>query len=197
MTQQRLLLGSSSPERFAILEQICTAPFEVSAPDVDESLRKGEAALAATLRLAKAKMAACLAAHTEEERAHAFIITADTLALCRQRILSKTHDESIALRNLTHLSGRRHTMITTVCVRSPTGIISHRTSASKITFKPLTACDIDLYMASGEWAGKAGGYGLTGMAERFILSFQGSISGARGLPAYETISLLQGLGFRL
>ena len=114
-----------------------------------------------------------------------------------RRILPKAEDEATARRCLQLLSGRRHRVLTAVAVIDPKGKLRERLSESLVTLKPLTAREIDTYVASGEWRGKAGGYALQSYAEAFCREFRGSHSGVVGLPLYETRNLLIASGLTL
>ena len=93
------------------------------------------------------------------------------------------------------MSGRAHKVYSSVCLISPSGSKRSRVSESKVRFKRLSREDINSYLASDEWRGKAGGYAIQGRAEAFVRMLNGSHSGVVGLPLYETISLLQGAGY--
>jgi septum formation protein len=97
---------------------------------------------------------------------------------------------------LTLLSGRGHRVYTGLCVIAPDGRVAERLVETRLTFKRLSALEIDTYIASGEWHGKAGGYGIQGRAGGFVLDLQGSYPSVVGLPLYETLCLLEGLGYR-
>ena len=185
-----LVLGSSSIGRQRLLTQAVDVPFTTLSPDVDETLLPREKAEQAVLRLAKAKMAVCLL-----KRQDAFLITADTLALCSGKTLEKTEDSLQGRRHLACISGRQHTMVTAVCVSNPLGEMRHRIVKTKVRFKRLSLEEMEAYLATDEWKNTSGGYTIEGRAERFILSIHGSYSNILGLPVYQTLNLLKGLGF--
>ncbi len=95
------------------------------------------------------------------------------------------------------MSGRRHRVLSAVALRHPDGTLHERLSDTIVRFKPLSAREIDAYVASGEWHGKAGGYAIQGAAEGLIAWIAGSHSGVVGLPLYETRALLRAAGFPL
>jgi septum formation protein len=95
------------------------------------------------------------------------------------------------------MSGRRHRVLSAVALRSPDGKLHERLSETVVRFKPLSAAEVDGYIAGGEWAGKAGGYAIQGAAEGLIAWISGSHSGVVGLPLYETRALLKAAGFSL
>ena len=185
-----LILGSSSLGRQRLLKQAVDVPFTTVSPDVDETLLPREKAEQAVLRLAKAKMVSC-----RLKRQDAFLITADTLALCGGKTLEKTTDLLQGRQHLTCISGRKHTMVTAVCVSNPLGEVRHRLVKTKVHFKCLSVEEVDAYLATDEWKNTSGGYTIEGKAERFILSIHGSYSNILGLPIYQTLNLLKGLGF--
>jgi len=166
-------------------------PDVVDPADVDESPRKDETPRRLALRLATDKAAAVAA-----RRPEAFILAADTVVVVGRRVLPKADKEAEARACLGLLSGRAHRVLTGVCVRSPDGRMATRLSETRLHFKRLTLKDIEDYVLSDEWRGKAGGYGVQGRAGGFVLSLSGSYTGVVGLPLYETLALLDGLGWR-
>ena len=186
-----LVLASASPRRLELLAQVGVAPDEVLAADVDETPLKKEAPRALAARLSRAKAAAVAGA-----RPGAFVLAADTVVAVGRRLLEKADSEAEARRFLELLSGRAHRVMTGVAVVAPDGREAWRVSESRLHFKRLTRAEIDGYVASGEWRGKAGGYGVQGRAGGFVLDLHGSYSGVVGLPLYETLCLLEGLGWR-
>jgi len=121
---------------------------------------------------------------------------ADTVVACGRRILPKAETEQEVRRCLALLSGRRHRVLGGVCVRAPGGRRAERVVETQVAFKRLTASEIEAYIASGEWRGKAGGYAIQGRAAAFVRFLSGSYSNVVGLPLYETAQILGGLGWR-
>jgi septum formation protein len=187
-TMPRLILASASPRRLDLLARIGIVPEAVDPADIDESALPGELPRLHAMRLAAAKAAAVAARHP-----HAVVLGADTVVAAGRRILPKTELEPEARACLKLLSGRRHRVLTAVTVIAR-GIARHRLSNTIVTFKPLTAAEIDNYIASGEWRGKAGGYAIQGRAEAFVRFLSGSHSGVIGLPLFETRNLLLSVG---
>lgn len=181
----RLVLASASPRRLALLAQIGVMPDEVVATDIDETPLKGELPRVHAARLAREKAEA---ANTE-----GVILAADTVVGLGRRILPKTEIEPEARACLVLLSGRSHRVFTGVAVRHG-DIIRERLVETRVTFKRLTAQEVDAYIASGEWRGKAGGYAAQGLAARYISDVSGSFSSVVGLPLHETANLLQSFG---
>lgn len=179
----RLVLASASPRRLALLAQIGVTPHEVVGADVDETPLEGETPRRLALRLAHAKAQAV-------KMPGAVVLAADTVVAVGRRILPKAETENQARRCLALLSGRAHRVYTGVAVRSQDGSTRERLGETRVVFKRLSDDDIDTYIASGEWRGKAGGYAAQGLAARYIVSIIGSYSSVVGLPLYETALLL-------
>ena len=188
---QSLVLASASPRRLELLRQIGLTPGVVEAADIDESPRPRELPTQLALRLARDKASAVAARHPG-----AWILGADTVVACGRRILAKAVDTGEARRFLTLLSGRRHRVHGGVSIVDPDGKQRARLIATTVSFKRLTAGEIDRYIASDEWRGKAGAYAIQGLAGAFVTSVNGSYFNVVGLPLYETLSLLVGSGFR-
>jgi len=184
------VLASASPRRLELLARIGLAPGTVDPADIDETPLAGETARRLALRLAKAKAAATAARHP-----HAFVLAADTVVALGRRLLGKPEDEPDAARMLGLLSGRAHRVLTAVAVIAPGGRAGARLSETRVQIKRLTAREIAAYVASREWEGKAGGYGVQGRAGAFVTALNGSYTGVVGLPLYETRALLVGLGY--
>ena len=186
----RLILGSASPRRKDLLAQLGIVPDAILPPDIDETPRKGELPLPYCARLAREKAAAVVC------DADDLVICADTTVALGRRILGKPADAAEAAAFLRLMSGRRHTVITAVAVRRGERLWSREVS-SAVKMKRLAEVEIRAYLASGEWRGKAGGYGIQGLAGAFIPWIQGSFSAIMGLPVAETATLLAAAGWPL
>lgn len=189
----RLVLASASPRRLALLAQIGIAPDEVMVADVDETPLKEETPRALAVRLARAKAEAVKAED-------ALVLAADTVVAVGRRILPKAETEEEARACLGLLSGRSHRVYTAIAVRRvgkqgllEAGGTRTRLVETRVVFKVMSKAEIDAYIASGEWRGKAGGYAVQGLASRYIVSMIGSYSVVVGLPLYETANLLEGM----
>ena len=165
-------------------------PDRVDPAEVDERPQERELPAALALRLAWAKTAEVQARH-----AGAFVLGADTVVSLGRRILPKPEAEAEARRSLERLSGRRHRVTTAIAVAAPDGLRRDRLVPSTVAFKRLDEAELDWYIRSGEWRGKAGGYAIQGKAALFVRWLRGSHSAVVGLPLYETAALLQGLGY--
>jgi septum formation protein len=190
VTARTLVLASASPRRLALLAQIGIVPDRVISTDIDETPLRDELPrqYVRRLALAKANAGASLGA---------YVLAADTVVAAGRRILPKAETEADARHCLTLLSGRRHRVLTTVVLRSPEGRSSERTVQSVVGFARLTDRQLDAYIASEEWLGKAGGYAIQGKAAAFVAFLSGSYSNVVGLPLFETAQLLRGMGWPL
>jgi septum formation protein len=183
-----LILASSSPRRLDLLAQIGISPDKIVPADIDETPLKNELPTALVQRLGIAKAAA-----VAPDYPGAYILGCDTVVAVGRRILNKAQTEEEAQRFLTLLSGRRHRVLSGLSVIGPTGKNHHRLVSTTVAFKRLEKSEIDAYIASGEWRGKAGGYAVQGRAVAFVRKIIGSHSNIVGLPLFETAQLLKGL----
>jgi len=188
----RLILASASPRRCELLGQIGASPDAVDPADLDETPLKGELPAAYAARAAADKAALVAARHPG-----ALVLAGDTVVAAGRRILPKADTEGEARRCLELLSGRRHRVFSAITLIDAKGIARHRLSTNIVTFKRLDATEIDAYLASEEWRGKAGGYAIQGRAAGLVRAIQGSHSGIMGLPLYETRALLKAAGYPL
>lgn len=188
---KKLILASGSPRRLQILENIGFKPTEVISADIDETPRKRENPELYCKRIAREK-----ADKIRESNGDAFIIAGDTIAVIGTRILGKAESHEDAKRTLKLMSGRKHKVYSAVCLISPEGKVAEKMTKTSVKFKNLTDEEINTYIASNHWQGKAGAYGLQEDPGAFVISINGSFSGVIGMPAYETKCLLQGLGYK-
>jgi septum formation protein len=184
----RLVLGSSSPRRRALLAQIGVVPDAVRGAEIDETPGKRELPRAYVERMAREKAAAIPASPDE------LVLAADTEVSVGRRILGKPATEAEAVEFLLLLSGRRHRVTTAVCLRRGERVWL-RLVETRVRFKRLSDAEISAYVRSGEWRGKAGGYAIQGLAAAFIPEINGSYTNVVGLPLPETAALLQGSGY--
>ena len=187
----RLVLASASPRRLDLLRQIGLEPDQVLPVDFDETPHRDETPRRLALRLAagKAEAAAALAPDS-------YVLAADTVVAQGRRLLGKASGADEARRWLELMSGRAHRVFTGVAVIAPSGRQAVRLAEARVRFKRLTSQEIEAYLASGEWEGKAGAYAIQGRAGGFVIEVQGSYTAIIGLPLYETRMLLEGLGWR-
>jgi septum formation protein len=185
MTQSSLILASASPRRVQLLAQIGITPTAIIPADIDETPLPREKPAEYVLRVARTKAEAISKSHPSQP-----VLAADTVVALGRRILPKAEDESTARACLSLLSGRRHRVMTAVCVVDSAGTLRHKTVTTIVKFSALTPRMVDTYIASGEWQSKAGGYGIQGAAAAFIPFISGSYSNVVGLPLFETTRLL-------
>ncbi|MCU9850293.1 Maf family protein [Defluviimonas sp. WL0024] len=183
----RLILGSASPRRKDLLAQLGLEPDEIRTPDIDETPLNGELPQPYCARMARQK-AEALPASADE-----VVLCADTTVALGRRILGKPVSAGEAAEFLLKLSGRRHRVITAVAVKRGDRLWE-RAVETVVKVKPLSDMEINAYLASGEWQGKAGAYGIQGRFGAFIPWLQGSFTGVVGLPVAETAHLLEAAG---
>ena len=192
----KLVLASGSPRRLALLQQSGLEPDALLPADIDETPHRFEQPRALAMRLASAKAAAATKIRALQPKLEgAYLIAADTVVARGRRILPKCETTEEADDCLRLLSGRQHRVYTAVSLITPRGAERQRLVETRIRFKHLSSEEIDAYLASGEWRGKAGGYAIQGLAGAFVVKLVGSYSAVVGLPLYETYSLLAGEGF--
>lgn len=186
----KLILASASPRRKSLLAQIGVVPDDIIPADIDETPAKDELPRSHAGRLATEKAQEIAKAHSD-----AFILAADTVVGVGRRILPKAEDVESAKYCLDLLSGRSHRVFTGICLISPDGKIISKTVETRLKMKRLSPVELQTYLDSGEWDGKAGGYGIQGLAEAYISQIIGSYSNVVGLPVYETRNMLIGAGY--
>lgn len=181
------ILGSASPRRRDLLKQIGVVPDEIRPADIDETPEKGELPRPYCARMAREK------AQAVQADAGDVVLCADTTVAVGRRILGKPEDADEARAFLKLMSGRRHRVITALAVRKGDQLWE-RDVVSSVRMKTLNAREMDDYIATGDWQGKAGGYGIQGPASAFIPWISGSFTAIVGLPLAETASVLQAAG---
>lgn len=186
----RLILGSGSPRRLELLAQLGVRPDAVRPPDIDEDPLKAELPRPYCARIARAKAEAVQADPGD------IVLCADTTVALGRRILGKPADAGQAAEFLMALSGRRHRVITSVAVRRD-GRIWQKDVESAVKMKRLSDLELNAYLATGDWQGKAGAYGIQGPAGALIPWISGSFTGIVGLPLAETAGLLMAAGYPL
>jgi septum formation protein len=172
----RLILASASPRRAELL-RAAGFEFDVMPADVDESVLPGESPEPHVRRLAEAKARALVARAGRRP-----VLGADTVVVVDGEILGKPVNDDDARRMLFMLSGRRHQVVTGVCVMEASTESVTGVAVTTVELSPLTAPEIDWYVRSGEPMNKAGAYAIQGLASRFITRIEGSYSNVVGLP---------------
>lgn len=184
----RLILGSGSPRRKELLAQIGVVADDVRPPEIDETPHKGELPRPYCRRMAIEKVRAVKIALDE------VVLCADTTVALGRRILGKPEDPADAAEFLRAMSGRRHKVITAVALRRGDQVWE-RDVVTTVQMKRISDEELNAYLATGDWQGKAGGYAIQGPAGAFIPWISGSFSAVMGLPVAETAHLLQAAGY--
>lgn len=187
----KLILASSSPRRLELLTSIGILPDQILSPAIDESPLKHESVRPYVERIARLKAQAI-----HHERLDAYVLAADTVVELGGKIVLKAENQEEARTILIRLSGRRHRVYTGVCVISPDGRVACRTVLTRLSLKKFSKEELEDYLESKEWEGKAGAFSIQGKSAKFVKFISGSYTNVVGLPLYETDSLLKGLGFR-
>jgi septum formation protein len=186
-----LILASSSPRRKDLLHQVGIFPDQIIPADIDETPIKKELPRSYVLRLAKEKAMKVYNSNNKN-----FVIAADTVVSCGRTILPKAESAFEVKKCLETLSGKAHMVMTAICIVNPEGKESAKLVATRVIFKRLTQYEIGMYVNSGEGVGKAGGYAIQGIAGCFIRNINGSYSSILGLPLYDAVNMLTGLGYK-
>lgn len=189
IARPRLVLASASPRRLDLLRQIGLEPDQVDPPEIDESHGRSELPRAYARRMAGEKLAAAAARHPG-----AVVIAADTVVACGRRILPKAETADQARACLHLLGGRRHQVWGGIALGLPDGGSLVRVVVTQVSLKRLEPREIDAYIDSGEWHGKAGGYAIQGRAAVFIRAIAGSYSNVVGLSLSDLAAMLHGHG---
>ena len=195
---QKLVLASGSPRRIELLQQAGIEPDRLIPSEIDETPRRAEhpGSLAKRLSREKAERAREIYDKDPDEGA-AFIVAADTVVSVGRRILPKAELVDEASNCLRLLSGRSHRVYTGVAVITPGGKVRQKLVETRVRFKRLSREELESYLASGEWRGKAGGYAIQGLAGAFVVKLVGSYTSVVGLPLHETVNLLVADGYKV
>src|SRR5476651_2477099 len=189
----KFVLASGSPRRLALINQAGIDRDSLKPADMDETPQRGEIPRAYVNRLAHSKATVALDnVKLDDELRGAYILAADTVVAVGRRILPKAEMLDEAAQCLRLLSGRNHRVYTSICLVTRKEAFRQRLVETCVRFKRLSAEDIEAYLASGEWRGKAGGYAIQGIAGSFVVKLVGSYTNVVGLPLYESITLLGG-----
>lgn len=184
----RLILGSGSPRRLELLATLGVTPDAVRPPDIDEDPMKGELPRPYCTRVTREKV---LAVQADDDD---IVLCADTTVALGRRIMGKPADAGQAAEYLLAMSGRRHRVITALAVRRGARIWE-RAVVTDVKMKRLSDTELNAYLATNDWRGKAGAYGIQGPAGAFIPWIQGSYTAVMGLPVAETAALLTAAGY--
>jgi septum formation protein len=184
----KLILGSGSPRRRELLAQIGVVADDIRPPDIDETPLKNEQPRPYCVRLAREK---ALAVQANDDD---IVLCGDTTVALGRRILGKPEDAGEAAQFLHMLSGRRHRVITAIALRRGDQLWQ-RDVVTQVKMKALSDEEVNWYLATNDWQGKAGGYGIQGPAGAFIPWISGSFTAVMGLPVAETATLLRAAGY--
>ena len=190
MKKVRLILGSGSPRRKELLATIGVVADAILPPEIDETPLRGELPRPYCARIAREKAQAVQAVSDD------IVLCADTTVALGRRILGKPANAGEATEFLLAMSGRRHRVITAVAVRRGDRFWT-RDVETQVKMKRLSNEELNGYLATGDWQGKAGAYGIQGPAGALIPWIQGSFTAVVGLPLAETAALLQAAGYPL
>ena len=192
----RLVLASASPRRLMLLSQVGVEPDALRPSTIDETPRRGEMPRSLVSRLARSKAEAARDLISDDkELAEAYVLAADTVVTHGRNIFGKPKDVEEALAMLTRLSGRSHRVLTGICLITPEDRVRQKIIDTRVRFKRLSKEEIQSYLASREWRGKAGGYAIQGLAGCFVQKIVGSYTNVVGLPLTEVAAMLVGEGF--
>ncbi len=185
-----IILASASPRRKELLNQVGIKA-EIFIPDINESPKPNEAPLQYVNRMAREKAEFSIGALGDLlQQPDKLLIAADTCVVSDDQIMGKPENEAAARAMLQTLSAQTHQVMTAICVNYASQWAEDN-SISMVTFKSLTAPEIDAYIATGEPLDKAGSYAIQGKGAAFIKGLSGSYSGVMGLPLYETLETIR------
>lgn len=185
--KEGFILASGSPQRKALLEQVYLYPDMIVSPDINEDMLKNELPAQYVKRIAVEKAKAVAQQHPNR-----CILAADTILAVGRRIIRKAKTEDEARAHLDLLSGRRHRVITGLCVITPNGKIIARVSSTIIIMKHLSDEDKSFILKANEWENVAG-YRIEGIISAFVKKMIGSYNSVVGLPVYDTVHILRGI----
>ncbi|HEV1999065.1 MAG TPA: Maf-like protein [Xanthobacteraceae bacterium] len=192
----KLVLASGSPRRLQLLNQAGLEPDALEPAEIDETPERGELPRTLVVRLAREKALAVLSrVRNQDDLKGAYILAADTTVAVGRRIMPKPELLEDANACLRMLSGRTHRVYSGLALIGPNDKVRTRLVETRVRFKRLSNEDLESYLASGEWRGKAGGYAIQGLAGSFVVKVVGSYPNVVGLPLYETVQLLAGEGY--
>lgn len=192
----RLVLASASPRRLTLLAQVGVTPDALRPASLDESAKRGEMPRLLVSRLSRSKAEASRDQIANDQNlANSYVIAADTVVAVGKKILVKPAHVEEAMASLQLLSGRTHSVLTSVCLITPDDKVRTKIVDTRVRFRHLTRPEIELYIASREWRGKAGGYAIQGLAGCFVQRIIGSYTNVVGLPLTEVVGMLSAEGF--
>ena len=191
MTKIKLILASSSPQRKKLLETIGITPDDIVPANIDETPKKNEKPKDFALRMSKEK-----ALSVAKNNLNSFILSGDTIVAAGRRIIGKPSSKNEAEQILKLLSGRRHRVLSAFTLIKPDSSEITKVVISKVKFSRLSDKEINEYLDTNEWQGKAGGYAIQGRASAFVPWISGSYTGIMGFPMNEIKNVLESSGWK-
>ena len=189
MAKDKLILASASPRRLQLLEQISVKPFSIIAANIDETPLKAEKPSEYAKRMAYQKALTIAKSNSEK-----YVLAADTVVATGRTILPKAETQADVRKSITHLGGKSHRVYGGICLIMPDGRFLLRLVETRVFMRRVSEDEIESYIASQDWKGKAGGYAIQGMAAKYIKTIVGSYSNIVGMDLYITSQLLRGSG---
>ena len=191
MTKIKLILASSSPQRKKLLETIGITPDDIVPANIDETPKKNEKPKDFALRMSKEK-----ALIVAKNNLNSFILSGDTIVAAGRRIIGKPSSKNEVEKILKLLSGRRHSVLSAFTLIKPDCSEITKVVVSRVKFGRLSDKDINEYLDTNEWQGKAGGYAIQGCASAFVPWISGSYTGVMGFPMNEIKNVLESSGWK-
>jgi len=192
----KLVLASASPRRLTLLAQVGVEPDALRPASIDETPKKGEMPRGLVARLARAKAETARdQIANDKDIADSYVLAADTIVAVGRRILMKPQYMEEAVASLQLLSGRTHRVMTGLCLITPDDRVRTKIVDTRVRFKHIPISELEAYIASREWRGKAGGYAIQGLAGCFVQKIVGSYTNVVGLPLTEVVQMLVGERF--
>ncbi|MFN3869184.1 MAG: Maf family nucleotide pyrophosphatase [Hyphomicrobiaceae bacterium] len=196
VARPKLVLASASPRRLMLLSQVGIKPDAVRPSSIDETPLKGEMPRALVARLARAKAEAARDQIANDANiADAYVLAADTIVSFGRKVLTKPQYVEEAVASLQLLSGRTHRVLTGLCLITPDDKLRTKIVDTRVRFKHIPRAELEAYIASREWRGKAGGYAIQGLAGSFVQKLVGSYTNVVGLPLTEVTAMIVAEGF--
>ena len=191
MTKIKFILASSSPQRKKLLETIGIIPDDIVPANIDETPKKNEKPKDFALRMSREK-----ALSVAKNNLNSFILSGDTIVAAGRRIIGKPSSKNEAEKILKLLSGRRHRVLSAFTLIKPDCSEITKVVVSRVKFSRLSDKEINEYLDTNEWQGKAGGYAIQGRASAFVPWISGSYTGVMGFPMNEIKNVLESSGWK-
>ena len=191
MKTSKLILASSSPQRLSLLKTIGIKPDKVVPANIKEIPYEKEKPKDFVIRMSKEK-----AFDVAKENSNSFILSGDTIVAAGRRIIGKPSDRNEAKEILSLLSGRRHRVLSAFTLIKPDLKEITKLVTSKVKFSRLSENDLNEYLDTEEWRGKAGGYAIQSKASSFVPWISGSYTGVMGFPINEVKNVLISSGWK-